>query len=49
MNNPAWTFWRVTLPLSAQGIAAGSILVLCLTIGTYKRLKQARGDRAMAA
>ena len=33
--SPAWTFWRVTLPLSAQGIAAGSILVFCLTIGAY--------------
>lgn len=33
--NPAWTFWRVTLPLSVQGIAAGSILVFCLTIGAY--------------
>jgi putative spermidine/putrescine transport system permease protein len=30
-----WTFWRVTLPLSIQGIAAGSILVFCLTIGAY--------------
>jgi putative spermidine/putrescine transport system permease protein len=33
--NPAQTFWRVTLPLSVQGIAAGSILVFCLTIGAY--------------
>ncbi len=33
--NPARTFWRVTLPLSIQGIAAGSILVFCLTIGAY--------------
>jgi putative spermidine/putrescine transport system permease protein len=33
--NPVWTFWRVTLPLSIQGIAAGSILVFCLTIGAY--------------
>ena len=33
--NPFWTFWRVTLPLSIQGIAAGSILVFCLTIGAY--------------
>jgi putative spermidine/putrescine transport system permease protein len=31
--NPFWTFWRVTLPLSIQGMAAGSILVFCLTIG----------------
>jgi putative spermidine/putrescine transport system permease protein len=29
------TFWQVTLPLSIQGIAAGSILVFCLTIGAY--------------
>jgi putative spermidine/putrescine transport system permease protein len=33
--NPFWTFCRVTLPLSIQGIAAGSILVFCLTIGAY--------------
>lgn len=33
--NPFWTFWRVTLPLSLPGIAAGSILVFCLTIGAY--------------
>ncbi len=33
--NPAKTFWRVTLPLSMQGIAAGSVLVFCLTIGAY--------------
>lgn len=33
--NPARTFWRITLPLSVQGIAAGSILVFCLSIGAY--------------
>jgi putative spermidine/putrescine transport system permease protein len=33
--NPFRTFWTVTLPLSIQGIAAGSILVFCLTIGAY--------------
>ena len=33
--NPLQTFWRITLPLSVQGIAAGSILVFCLTIGAY--------------
>lgn len=33
--NPFQTFWRVTLPLSVQGIAAGSILVFCLAIGAY--------------
>lgn len=33
--NPVQTFWRVTLPLSIQGIAAGSILVFCLSIGAY--------------
>jgi putative spermidine/putrescine transport system permease protein len=33
--SPFWTFWRVTVPLSIQGIAAGSILVFCLTIGAY--------------
>jgi putative spermidine/putrescine transport system permease protein len=33
--NPWATFWRVTLPLSIQGVAAGSVLVFCLTIGAY--------------
>ncbi len=33
--NPWRTFWRVTLPLSIQGVAAGSVLVFCLTIGAY--------------
>jgi putative spermidine/putrescine transport system permease protein len=33
--NPFQTFRRITLPLSVQGIAAGSILVFCLTIGAY--------------
>src|SRR5262249_46231392 len=29
------TVWLVTLPLSMQGVAAGSVLVFCLTIGAY--------------
>jgi putative spermidine/putrescine transport system permease protein len=33
--NPARAFLRVTLPLSIQGIAAGSVLVFCLTIGAF--------------
>ena len=33
--NPVQTFRRVTLPLSIHGIAAGSVLVFCLTIGAY--------------
>ena len=33
--SPFRVFWRVTLPLSIHGIAAGSILVFCLTIGAY--------------
>jgi len=33
--SPWRTFWRVTLPLSIQGVAAGSVLVFCLTIGAY--------------
>ncbi len=32
---PLRAFWRVTLPLSIQGVAAGSVLVFCLTIGAY--------------
>jgi len=32
---PARAFFRVTLPLSIQGVAAGSVLVFCLTIGAY--------------
>lgn len=33
--HPARAFLRVTLPLSIQGIAAGSVLVFCLTIGAF--------------
>jgi ABC-type spermidine/putrescine transport system permease subunit I len=33
--NPLRTFIRITLPLSIQGIAAGSVIVFCLTIGSY--------------
>lgn len=32
---PVWSFVHVTLPLSVRGIAAGSILVFCITIGSY--------------
>ncbi len=32
---PIRTFLKVTLPLSIQGIAAGSVIVFCLTIGSY--------------
>jgi putative spermidine/putrescine transport system permease protein len=32
---PARTFFRVILPLSAQGIATGSIIVFCLSTGAY--------------
>jgi len=33
--NPLKTFTRVVLPLSIQGIAAGSVIVFCLSIGAY--------------
>lgn len=33
--NHARTFLRVTLPLSVQGIASGSVIVFCLTIGAF--------------
>jgi putative spermidine/putrescine transport system permease protein len=33
--NPVRNFVRITLPLSVQGIAAGSVIVFCLTIGAY--------------
>lgn len=29
------TFLRVTLPLSVQGIASGSVIVFCLTVGAF--------------
>ncbi len=32
---PARSFLTVTLPLSIQGIAAGSVIVFCLTIGAF--------------
>jgi putative spermidine/putrescine transport system permease protein len=32
---PLRSFLSVTLPLSVQGIAAGSVIVFCLTIGAY--------------
>jgi putative spermidine/putrescine transport system permease protein len=32
---PARNFLTVTLPLSVQGIAAGSVIVFCLTIGAF--------------
>jgi putative spermidine/putrescine transport system permease protein len=32
---PARNFLSVTLPLSVQGVAAGSVIVFCLTIGAY--------------
>jgi putative spermidine/putrescine transport system permease protein len=33
--NPVRTFFRVTLPLSSRGIAAGSVLVFCITLGSF--------------
>ncbi len=32
---PVRAFMRVTLPLSIQGIATGSVIVFCLTVGAY--------------
>jgi len=34
-SRPVRSFFRVVLPLSAQGIATGSIIVFCLTTGVY--------------
>ncbi len=33
--SPARTFWRVTLPLTVPGIAAGSVFVFVLSIGNF--------------
>lgn len=33
--NPVRAFTKVVLPLSIQGIATGSVIVFCLTIGSY--------------
>lgn len=33
--NPLQVFWRVTLPLTMPGILAGTVLVICLTLGLY--------------
>lgn len=33
--SPARTFLRVVLPMSIQGVAAGSVIVFCLCIGAY--------------
>lgn len=32
---PVRNFLKITLPLSAQGIAAGSVIVFCLTVGAF--------------
>lgn len=33
--HPAMTFWRVTLPLSAPGVAAGGLLVFIVALGFF--------------
>jgi putrescine transport system permease protein len=33
--SPAWTFWRVTLPLSKQGILAGAVIITLPMFGDY--------------
>jgi spermidine/putrescine transport system permease protein len=33
--SPAWTFWKVTVPLTMPGIAAGSILVFIPVFGIF--------------
>lgn len=33
--HPVRSFLKITLPLSIQGIATGSVIVFCLTIGAY--------------
>ena len=36
LGAPAWpTFWRITLPLSAPGLVAGSILVFIASVGAF--------------
>ena len=34
-SHPARTFFKIILPLSIQGIATGSIIVFCLSVGVY--------------
>lgn len=33
--SPVRNFLKITLPLSVQGIASGSVIVFCLTVGAY--------------
>jgi spermidine/putrescine transport system permease protein len=36
LGAPAWkTFWRITLPLTAPGVAAGAVFVFVLSIGNF--------------
>jgi spermidine/putrescine transport system permease protein len=36
LGAPTWkTFWRITLPLTAPGVAAGAVFVFVLSIGNF--------------
>lgn len=44
---PAKTFWRVTLPLSAPGVAAGALLVFIVSLGFFITPALLGGPRQM--
>ncbi|MGH7318448.1 MAG: ABC transporter permease [Candidatus Rokuibacteriota bacterium] len=41
------TFWRVTFPLSVEGIATGSVIVFMLTIGSFVTVLLVGGEKTM--
>jgi ABC-type spermidine/putrescine transport system permease subunit I len=45
--HPAKTFWRVTLPLSMPGVAAGSLLVFIVSLGFFITPALLGGPRQM--
>lgn len=45
--SPARTFWRVTFPLSLDGVGTGSILVFMLAIGSFVTVLLVGGERTM--
>ena len=45
--HPAKTFWRVTLPLSAPGVGAGSLLVFIVSLGFFITPALLGGPRQM--
>jgi putative spermidine/putrescine transport system permease protein len=46
-GHPAKTFWRVTLPLSMPGVAAGSLLVFIVSLGFFITPALLGGPRQM--